>query len=345
MDRFSSTLEPVAFHAARVVALFLLLAISLRSSGAAELPTVERINFGYSAAGSVATAPLWITQDSGAFRKYGFEVKPIFLAGGLAPVAILAGEIQFAIMSAGVAIPPALKGADLVMIAALSNYISHALVVAPDITEPKQLKGKRIAIQRLGDLTHIASREAVKHAGLSESDLLYQQIGGVPTRFAALQSGNAQGAILTPPYISRARRMGYRVLVNLYDLKIPFIGSAVTTTRRLISGRRPVALNLLKAFAEGIHFYKREREASMRIIERHIPGITHDELIEAIEHYSRDLEDRPYPRPEGLKIALDLVSQQTPAAKGVDPERFLDPSLLRELERGGFFTILQTSGK
>jgi hypothetical protein len=38
--------------------------------------------------------------------------------------------------------------------------------------------------------------------------------------------------------------------------------------------------------------------------------------------------------------ALDLYARQNPAAKGVDPERFIDQSLLRELERGGYFGTL-----
>jgi len=283
--------------------VLLLLTAPLSSQGA-ESPALERMNFGYSAAGTVATAPLWVTQDSGVFKKHGFDVKPIYMAGGLAPVAIMAGEVQFAIMSAGVMIPPVLKGADLVMIVGLSNYINQSLVVAPEITDAKQLKGKRIAIQRLGDLTHIAGREAVKHLGLAESDVQYQQIGGVPTRFAAMQ-----------------------------------------TTRQLIASRRPMVLNLLKGFVEGVYFYKHEREASIRIIERYIPGAAKDELSEAIDHYQRDLEDRPYPRPEGIKTALDLYAQQNPAAKGVDAERFMDQSLMRELERGGFFGTLASGGK
>jgi hypothetical protein len=59
-------------------------------------------------------------------------------------------------------------------------------------------------------LTHIAAREAVKHLGLAEGDVVYQQIGGVPTRFAALQSANTQGSVLSSPYVGRARRLGYR---------------------------------------------------------------------------------------------------------------------------------------
>ena len=207
------------------------LAVLIAGAQAAESPALERVNFGFSAAGSVATAPLWMAQDSGAFKKYGRDVKLIFLAGGLSPVAVMAGEVPFALMSAGVMVPAALRGADLVMVAALSNYMNQVLAMTPELIDPKQLKGKRVAIQRLGDLTHIAAREAAKQIGLGESDLQFQQIGGGPARFTALQTGNVQAAVLTPPYSSRARKLGYRVLVNLSDSRIPFIGTGVVTTK------------------------------------------------------------------------------------------------------------------
>jgi ABC-type nitrate/sulfonate/bicarbonate transport system substrate-binding protein len=129
------------------------------------------------------------------------------------------------------------------------------------------------------------------------------------------------------------------VLVNLYDLKIPFIGTGVVTTKQLLASRRPLVANLLKAIIEGIRFSKREREAPIKIAERYLPGAARDEIADALDHYSRDLDERPYARAEGFKIALDLTAQQTPLAKGADIERFIDASLLRELERGGFFAV------
>lgn len=91
------------------------------------------------------------------------------------------------------------------------RHSDHGTVVASDIAEPRQLKDKRIGVQRFEDLTHMAAREAVKYLGLSDSDVFYLQIGGVPTRFAALQNLAVQGAILNPPYVGRAQKLGYRV--------------------------------------------------------------------------------------------------------------------------------------
>jgi len=55
------------------------------------------------------------------------------------------------------------------------------------------------------------------------------------------------------------------------------------------------------------------------------------------------LEERPCARAEGFKIALDLTAQQTALAKGVDAEKFIDSSLLHELERSGFYNALSTA--
>ena len=37
--------------------------------------------------------------------------------------------------------------------------------------------------------------------------------------------------------------------------------------------------------------------------------------------------------------ALELTAQQRPLAKGVGPERFIDVSLSRDLERSNFFAL------
>jgi ABC-type nitrate/sulfonate/bicarbonate transport system substrate-binding protein len=214
-------------------------------------PALEQVNFGFSAAGSVATAPLWMAQDSGAFRdtgsmSIGFPCRRSGASGGIGWRSAVRFDVGGRYGACGTARRGSRDGGGA------QHYMNQVLAVAPKFSDRKQLKGRRVAIQRLGDLTHIAAREAAKNVGLGESDLQFQQIGGGPARFTALQTGNVQAAVLTPPYSSRARKLGYRIAVNLADLRIPFIGTGVVTTKQIIANRRPLVLNLLKAIAEGI---------------------------------------------------------------------------------------------
>ena len=70
--------------------------------------------------------------------------------------------------------------------------MNQVLAVAPEFSDPKkQLKGRRVCIQRLGDLTHIAARGAAKNRRPRRVRFTkFQQIGGGPARFTALQTGN-----------------------------------------------------------------------------------------------------------------------------------------------------------
>ena len=61
-------------------------------------------------------------------------------------------------------------------------------------------------------------------------------------------------------------------------------------------------------------------------------------MVEEIRYSKRE-------RNVSIKIALELAAQQTPLAKGVDVERFMDSSLLRELEKSDFYKTPTASGK
>jgi hypothetical protein len=45
-----------------------------------------------------------------------------------------------------------------------------------------------------------------------------------------------------------------------------------------------------------------------------------------------------------VRSAVDMYAQQAPSARGMEIERFLDASLIRELERSGFFASRPRGG-
>jgi hypothetical protein len=53
----------------------------------------------------------------------------------------------------------------------------------------------------------------------------------------------------------------------------------------------------------------------------------------------------PFPGPEaarpGVRNAIDEVAQRVPAVKTKTPEEFIDTRILQELEKEGFFRLLQ----
>ena len=51
-------------------------------------------------------------------------------------------------------------------------------------------------------------------------------------------------------------------------------------------------------------------------------------------------ENVPYPSMRGVETVLGFVEKDNPKAKSADPKSFVDDSLLREIDQGGFIKKL-----
>src|SRR3989442_922750 len=82
-----------------------------------------------------------------------------------------------------------------------------------NIQRPDQLKGKAVAVSRVGSSSDFATRYALDKYGLVPTkDVSILEIGTQPDRFAALESGRIQGVMLEVPLTLQAKKMGFRVL-------------------------------------------------------------------------------------------------------------------------------------
>ncbi len=93
------------------------------------------------------------------------------------------------------------------------------------------LRGKSIAVGGLNDITNIYLDRMVAPSGLKRGDFDMQFFGSTPARYAALQAGAVDAAMLGPPANYYAAAAGYISLgfVKDYAGDLPFSGSAVNT--------------------------------------------------------------------------------------------------------------------
>ena len=169
-------------HTWRVTLVFLL--AFLFPSGSAhtgETPSerpLERIIIAYSSV-SANMAPLWITQERGFFRKYGLDVRLVFIESGSTTVqSLIANEVAFAQMAGAGVLQSRLRGSDVVLIAGFLNTMDYQLMVEKSITRPEQLKGKTMAVSRFGSSSDFATRYALDKFGLTpEKDVTILEIG------------------------------------------------------------------------------------------------------------------------------------------------------------------------
>jgi NitT/TauT family transport system substrate-binding protein len=303
---------------------------------------LEKLTIAYSSV-SGNMAPLWISHDRGFFRKNGLDVQIVFIESGSTAVQSLTNkDVAFAQMAGAGVLQSRLRGSDVVMIAGFLNTLDYQLMVDKGITRPEQLKGKAMAVSRFGSSSDFATRYALEKFGLvPEKDVSILEIGTQPARFAALESGKIQAAMIAIPLTVRAKALGFRVLADLQMLGLEYQHTGLVTTQALIKSRPDLVRNVMKAYVEGIHYYKTNRPESIAILAKYLKTNDSELLNEVYTDLGLTLTpQKPYPTLRGIDIMLRELAARDSKAKTARPEEFVDLTFIKELDASGYIDRL-----
>jgi NitT/TauT family transport system substrate-binding protein len=302
----------------------------------------KKLNLSYTAT-SPYQAVVIIAQQAGFFRKNGLEVSLIFVAGGsLGIQAMVGGDVPMTQADGSASVTASLAGVDVVMIASFLNTFPYSLVSLPEIKTVEQLKGGKIAISRFGSATDLSVRMALARVGLNpEKDATLLQIGAQTARVAGLQSKAVQATIITPPFTLTARKQGYNVLIDMAQLNIPYQLTALVTSRAYVKSQPDVVMAVMKSAVEGIHFYKTQKEPSIKILSRYLQTTDREALEETYREVSlKVVPEKPYPTLPGIQTILDELGTKNSKVKNARPEDFVDMSFVKKLDDEKFFDRL-----
>jgi NitT/TauT family transport system substrate-binding protein len=305
---------------------------------------LDKIRIGMGAF-SPTNSAIWVAEERGFFKKHGIEAEAIFIGGGAARGvnALLAGDIQLATAGGGAVITSVLKGADVVMVAAQNNKGVHRILVRSEIDTPEAIKGKKIAITTFGSSSHSVLTMVLDVWKIRPDELQILQVGSSPTMLISLQKKLVDGAVLTDPSYFIAEDHGFRVIADLAKMNIHYLQSMMVSTRSYLRTNRDQATRVLRAYVEGIAYFKKNKKESVQIILKKM-RMNADQAKYAertYDQYASLYFDRiPYPSPTGIKTVLESLAKENPKAKGADPSSFTDPSILKSLEDSGFIRSL-----
>ena len=304
---------------------------------------LDRVRISHSAI-SGSQAILWVTQDAGLFRKYNLDPHIVFIAGAPVNMAgLVSGDVDFTVFAGPAAIAANLAGADVAVLMSFINTMDHSFFAIPAIKKPADLKGKKVGISAPGSTNDYGGRVALRKWGLQpDKEVAMLTVGAQPERFAAMQAGRVDATLLQPPFTVKARQAGFTDLGALIDLGLEdYLGTCLATTRTRIQKNEELTRRVVKVFMEGIHFYKTQKEASMRSIAKFTKLQDRPAIEEAYNAYAlRFMARVPYPTTKGIEVILEDLAKKNPKAQGADPKSFMEPRFLKELEDSGFVTQL-----
>ena len=277
-------------------------------------------------------APLWVTKEAKLFEKYGNQVQLIFIQGATSAAAALSSDdAQVGMFSPQVVIST--PGLDLVMFGRLGNTMDNRIFARKGIKSVKEVK--RIAISRFGSNADFAARYLLQREGLRpDIDVALLQVGNQSNRIAAVETNNADAAMLTPPMTLQARKLGMTLLLDASKLGIPYSSLFFVSRRPYLTKSRADLVNFTKAMIEGVAVYKSNKEFSLKVLAKYMKLQDREVLEENFREY--DFPLKPYPSKEYFELPIQEVGKKDPKVLKENPERFVDMSLVKEIDASGF---------
>lgn len=198
--------------------------------------------------------PLILATDLNLYEKYGIEVEPFIVTGGIqAAEALATGTVEVAAMGDSPAIILLSKYDNMRIVARYGGGEGmHRFVAWSDITSPQELEGKRIGVQ-LGSSTHgafLAWCEA-NHLNLSKINLVSLSPTETPEAMATRQIDAMAGSEPWPTNVENYCGNNVHEIGNSTGLGNTFPLVLVTTTK-VISTKASALRSLIKALSESV---------------------------------------------------------------------------------------------
>lgn len=296
----------------------------------------DRLRVGGGSA-SATQMSLWFAKEGGFYEKHGLNVEVISIPGSsLALQAMLSGELP--IIQAGGAGPiqANLSGTDTVIIATIAKKFNWWIYGQSSIARMEDLRGKVFGVTRFGTQSDLASRLALRRAGLDpERDVTMVQTGGPAETVGAMAAGKVHAAAITPPATLQAKRVKLKELMDLTQLDVEYHVNGVVTTRRYIKSNEDIVRRFLRAYIEGAARGQRDKTFATKAMGKYFRSEDRELLDETYELIVKNGFTFP-PYPAGIPGLMQDLEKQFPKVKAAKPEDFIDARLVRELDQSGF---------
>jgi len=282
--------------------------------------------------------PLWVANDRGIFKKYGFDTEIITFQGGpLTVQALVSGSVQFHAGGTSSIVDAKMQGAETVTLAVFVDTLPYTLVTSQKIKVASQLKGARFAVSRLGSVSDLSLRIALRNLGINpEKEAVILGIGDQTSRFGALRSGSVDATVISPPLTVTARKMGFNLIASFQEAGITWAYDSIDTTMDFARKNRETVIDFLKAFIEGNAYIHKNKESSLGVLSRWMRLGDREALDETYDYLLKVLPKKPYASDKGLQAVLDAIAIRYPNAKKFKPQDFTDMQYLREIDQSGF---------
>lgn len=280
--------------------------------------SLKKVRMGSSST-NVSFLALYTALHRGFFKDEGIDLEIVYMPANLASTAVLNGDVDYNGAVTGT-IGAAVRGQPMKVLLFTVSKPFLFLVSKKEITDVKQLRGKKVAGSSPGGSATLIADKVLKHYGLEPGrDVSLLPMGGSAAgRFAVLETGVVDASFLSVPENIFALEKGYRELVFAGDV-VEFPQNGFGTSEKKIRENPDEAYRMVRATLRGLQFVwdKNHHEAVLNILMKQWRMTDRKLAAETFRHVTRVLTKDAYVKPESVQVLIDLARESAKVTKPV----------------------------
>jgi len=263
-----------------------------------------------------------IAQQKGYMKEEGIDQRVIFVAPTTSIQAMLGGDVHFTGAGSSALVSIARGNTPLKVVAATNDRVLQWFVTKPEITSPKDLKGKRIATTGVAAIaTFMAKQVLTKHGLDGNKDVSYLDVGQ-GNQLAALVGGGFDAAILSVEQRYVALDKGMREMFFMGN-EVKNSWGTLATTDKLIKENPKMVAGFVRATLKALRYIRQDKEGTISAmlkfsnVSRPQATRVHDDIIGT---FTRNGAVDDETQRNDLSIIRQVVNtnETIPNAKGYD---------------------------
>lgn len=257
-----------------------------KESTPAKKDEIQKVSIQIDGAAVPYYAPMYIAKEKGYFKEQGLDVDFYYAAAAEIVKNVATGNVQFGFPNADSVILAKSQGIPVKVVNTTYQHGLGALIFqkSSGITEPKDLKGKKIGVTSFGSPNYIQLQVMLEKAGMSIDDVKVEIIG-TGAIVNALVSGQVDAIMFSMLRTIELKNQGVDVGEIRSDEFLPSHGNVLIVGDKYLTENKDVVNKFNIALNKGIQYIidGNTKEAVEMSVEKYAPSFKgREEIVTAI---------------------------------------------------------------
>ena len=263
-----------------------------------------------------------IAQQKGYMREEGIDLRVIYIAPTTSIQAMLSEDVQFTGAGSSALVSIARANAPLKVVLATNDRVLQWLLTRPDLTNPKDLKGKRIATTGVAAIATFMLKQILNKHGLDgNKDPLYLDVGQ-GNQLTALLAGTMDAAVLSVEQRYVGLDKGMREMF-FFGNEVKNSWGTLATTDKLIKENPKMISSFIRGALKSLRYMRQDKEGTVAAMMK-FAGVSQQQAIRVYEDLIATFTRNGAVDEEAQKNDLSIIGQVVNAAEAVPNNRAYD---------------------